>query len=64
VRVLGTYEAPTVRPLEGKIMDEYWDSEDQWVDGQTFEPVLPLDLRAAARKWADDIEAEENDCYA
>ena len=45
-------------------MDDYWDSEDQWVDEQTFEPVFPTDLQLAAQKWADSIEAEENDCYA
>ena len=45
-------------------MDDYWDSEDQWIDEQTFEPALPIDLQLAAQKWADSIEAEENDCYA
>jgi hypothetical protein len=45
-------------------MDEYWDSREQWVDDQTFEPDFPLDLQIAAQKWAASIEAEENDCYA
>ncbi len=45
-------------------MDEYWDSEDQWVDEQKFEPVFPIDLRLATQKWVASIEAEENDCYA
>ena len=45
-------------------MDEYWDSEDQWVDEQTYEPVVPADLLTAAQLQLGDIEAEENDCYA
>lgn len=45
-------------------MDEYWDSEDQWLDERTYEPAFPADILDSARRRLDSIETEENDCYA